>query len=69
MRLMSLHCQRVIKRGRGRWNCVAYAATVLPLCCQSLTTGYFHLLEALPSLDKLPKPRLGETARVRFVLD
>ena len=37
---------------------------VLPLCCPSLLTGYFHSLEVLPRLDKLPKPKLGKSARL-----
>ena len=37
---------------------------VLPLCCHSLITGYFHHLVVLPRLGKLPKPKLGKSARV-----
>jgi hypothetical protein len=36
---------------------------MLPLCCHSFVTGYFHLLEVLPRLDKLPKLKLGKSAR------
>lgn len=34
---------------------------LLPLCSHSLTTGYFHLLEVLPKLAKLPKSKLGKS--------
>jgi hypothetical protein len=36
---------------------------MLPLCCHSLITGYFHHLEVLSRLGKLPKPKLGKSAR------
>jgi hypothetical protein len=37
---------------------------MLPLCCNSLITGYFHHLVVLP---RLPKPRLGKSARDKCV--
>jgi hypothetical protein len=36
---------------------------MLPLCCHSLTTGYFHHTVVLSGLVKLPKPELGKSAR------
>jgi hypothetical protein len=32
---------------------------MLPLCCHSLTAGYFHHIVVLSGLVKLPKPKLG----------
>jgi hypothetical protein len=39
---------------------------MLPLCCHSLTTGYFHHIVVLSGLVKLPKPKLGKSARVLY---
>jgi hypothetical protein len=36
---------------------------MLPLCCHSLTTGYFHHIVVLSGLVGLPKPKLGKSAR------
>jgi hypothetical protein len=36
---------------------------MLPLCCHSLTTGHFHHIVVLSGLVKLPKPKLGKSAR------
>jgi hypothetical protein len=36
---------------------------MLPLCCHSLTTGYFHHIVVLSGLVKLPKPKLGKSER------
>ena len=41
---------------------------MLPLCCHSLITGYFHHLVVLARLRKLPKPKLGKSAREGFTL-
>jgi hypothetical protein len=32
---------------------------MLPLCCHSLVTGYFHHIVVLSKLVKLQKPKLG----------
>jgi hypothetical protein len=36
---------------------------MLPLCCRFTITGYFHHLVILHRLGKLPKPKLGKSAR------
>jgi hypothetical protein len=36
---------------------------MLPLCCHSITTGYFHHILVLSELGQLPKPKLGKSAR------
>jgi hypothetical protein len=36
---------------------------MLPLCCNSLTTGYFHHIVVLSGLVNLPKPKVGKCAR------
>jgi hypothetical protein len=39
---------------------------MLPLCCHFLIPGYFHHLVVLFGLGKLPKPKLGKSARDNF---
>ena len=51
---------QVIKRKEGEME---LPLRMLPLCYHSLTTEYLHLLEVLPRLGKLPKPKLGKSAR------
>jgi hypothetical protein len=54
-----LHCGvGVIKGGK-----MELPLHMLPLCCHSLTTGYFHHIVVLSGLFKLPKPKLGISAR------
>jgi hypothetical protein len=38
---------------------------MLPLCCHSLTTGYFHHIVVLSGLVKLPKPGFGSLVNLR----
>jgi hypothetical protein len=42
---------------------------MLPLCCHSLTTGYFHHIVVLSGLVKLSKPKLGKSAREGYTTE
>jgi hypothetical protein len=50
-------------KGGGGGGDMELPLHMLPLCCHSLITGYFHHIVVLSGLGKLPKPKLGESAR------
>jgi hypothetical protein len=56
----SVQSKYFFKGGEGEMELPLH---MLPLCCHSLTTGYFHHIVVLSGLVELPKPKLGKSVR------